>query len=529
MKQLLLLCFGFMTSPFFGQVSLVENINASGDANPLRLTIFNSTLFFTANDGVNGRELWKYDGTNTTLFDINTTSNLGSSPTGLFGFQGNLYLSADGGTHGKELWRGDGASFNLFFDINTGTGDSTPNAFVQFNNQLIFSAFQPLPVGREPMVSDGTLANTQLLSNVSPVNNFSSNAEFYTEYNGKLYFSASSSVSGANGVQFYATDGTNSDTQLVKTINSSGDAFPRDYIVFNNLLYFTADNGVNGRELWMSDGMASGTQMVQDLYAGSVDSNPTDFTIYNNRLYFSATHSSLGTELFYVNTSGAIINASNIRPGSASSLPDGLTVFNGKLYFSASDGINGRELWETAGTPLSTIMLKDIESGSGSSSPKGFTEYNGKLYFNASNSTSGEELWVTDGTPSGTLMAADINSGFASQSSPEQFIVFNSELYFVADNGSSGRELFKYKDPTLSITTINNFKVSLFPNPANDSFRINSNQLIDSLSIYTIQGKLIKTFKGNQEYYKIEDLQNGVYFVNIETEKGIETKKLIKK
>lgn len=45
------------------QPSLVKDINPHGSSNPSELTRVGSTLFFAANDGVHGYELWKSDGT----------------------------------------------------------------------------------------------------------------------------------------------------------------------------------------------------------------------------------------------------------------------------------------------------------------------------------------------------------------------------------------------------------------------------------------------------------------------------------
>ena len=46
----------------------------------------------------------------------------------LISFQGHLYFAADNGTQGEELWRTDGtpAGTILFKDINIGPGDSEP-------------------------------------------------------------------------------------------------------------------------------------------------------------------------------------------------------------------------------------------------------------------------------------------------------------------------------------------------------------------------------------------------------------------
>jgi ELWxxDGT repeat protein len=44
--------------------TLVKDIRSgSGGSNPISLTNVNGTLFFQANDGVNGVELWQSDGT----------------------------------------------------------------------------------------------------------------------------------------------------------------------------------------------------------------------------------------------------------------------------------------------------------------------------------------------------------------------------------------------------------------------------------------------------------------------------------
>jgi ELWxxDGT repeat protein len=66
----------------------------------------NGTLFFSAHDGIWGRELWKSDGTDAgtvRVKDIKPGSG-DSTPDYLTAVDGTLFFSADDGSHGRELW-----------------------------------------------------------------------------------------------------------------------------------------------------------------------------------------------------------------------------------------------------------------------------------------------------------------------------------------------------------------------------------------------------------------------------------------
>ncbi len=68
---------------------------------------------------------------------------------------------------------------------------------------------------------------------------------------------------------------------------------PDQLTMVNNTLYFTADDGIKGRELWMSDGTFQGTVLVKDINFGTGSSNPTSLINVGGVLYFAA---SSGTE-----------------------------------------------------------------------------------------------------------------------------------------------------------------------------------------------------------------------------------------
>jgi ELWxxDGT repeat protein len=74
---------------------------------PAELRNVNGTLFFAADDGTNGQELWKSDDTTagTTLVkDINPGS-FGPGPSELTNVNGTLFFQADEGTGGTQLWK----------------------------------------------------------------------------------------------------------------------------------------------------------------------------------------------------------------------------------------------------------------------------------------------------------------------------------------------------------------------------------------------------------------------------------------
>ena len=56
---------------------------------------------------------------------------------------------------------------------------------------------------------------------------------------------------------------------LVEDINPGSDGsinpFFRDFTEFDGKLYFSADNGASGQELFVTDGTAEGTELVSDI------------------------------------------------------------------------------------------------------------------------------------------------------------------------------------------------------------------------------------------------------------------------
>src|SRR5262245_16256098 len=143
------------------------------DAYPGSLVNVNGTLFFAADDGVHGRELWKSDGTaagTVMLKDINP--NGVSNPDSMVNVNGIVFFTAHNGTNGRELWKADGTEYGtvLVKDINPGAVGSYSNGLTNVNGTLFFAANDGTN-GMELWKSNGTPLGTVQVANIRPAGN----------------------------------------------------------------------------------------------------------------------------------------------------------------------------------------------------------------------------------------------------------------------------------------------------------------------------------------------------------------------
>ena len=123
------------------KIKLVKDIFSGSDYGyPSQLTEFGGTLFFVADDGINGEELWKSDGTfsgTMMVTDINSGSG-SSSPAYLTAVGNTLYFRANDGTNGYELWKSDGTASGTVMvkDIYSGSDSSYAAHLTAVGNTL---------------------------------------------------------------------------------------------------------------------------------------------------------------------------------------------------------------------------------------------------------------------------------------------------------------------------------------------------------------------------------------------------------
>ncbi len=439
---------------------LVKDIrNGFPDSDPQYFTDVKGTLFFTADDGVHGRELWKSNGTEAgtvMVKDIYPLSN-GSDPQYLTNVNGTLFFSAghttmSGGELYRELWKSDGteAGTVMVKDLNAGS-PGRPRHLTNVNGTLFFTAYDN--TDNELWKSDGTEAGTVMVKNIAPRLKFESFPDFLTNVNGTLFFSANDHV---HGRELWKSDGTEAGTVMVKNIHPDpldieleDSSTPLHLTAVGGLLFFTADDGSTGRELWKSDGTEAGTVRVGDIWGLTIGSEPLWITHFGFIVAFSANDGLSGRELWGSRLGLDTYLIKDIRTvlgyPELSSDPQYLTVVGDTLFFAATaaDG-TARELWKSDGTQAGTVMVKDINP-LGDSSPYGLSNVNESLYFSANDGVHGEELWKSDGTQAGTVMVKDIPTWAGIGSHPGGLIDVNGTIYFSAID-SHGRELWKNDD-----------------------------------------------------------------------------------
>ncbi len=445
----------------FGSCDVPRKVNSTwrvSNGFGSEFTVFNDELFFKANDGIHGEELWKYDGTSVSLVQDIRPGEKSSKLLHLTVFKNELVFNAETENGGDELWKYDGTSASLIQDIRPGNHGSHPADLTVLDNNLFFVANDG-EFGCEPWKYDGT--SVSMIKDINPGNdssfiNLSEERSNKIIFNGQLLFAAQDNKGGIDieHRKLWKFDGT-SISQVVDFNSTDNQNFTTGNFlgVFNNEIFinlyklrksfsflwkqrYTYDSG-----LWKYDG--DSVSLVQNIPIETL-SFLRNGVVYNGNLFFSAKHKEHGIELWrYDGTSVSLVK--DLRPGEKHSRPLFLNVFKGALFFSAAQDKNVRGFWKIEGnyiTPIQNINPENVLSYSGF-----FTLFKEEIVFVGDDGKHGYELWRSDGT--NAEMIADINPD--GHSSPRGMTEYKGELFFTAYNKENGRELWKYDGVSISL------------------------------------------------------------------------------
>ena len=521
---------------------LVKDINPSGNSSyPIYMTAIGNKVYFNANDGSTGEELWVSDGNtnaNATgtyrIADINP-GQYSSSPKNLIEVGGKLFFSATDPTHGEELWVYDPLTNDTSFlkDIYIGTNGSNISNMFDFNGTLYFTAVSAAE-GNELWKSDGTPSGTLLVSNINPGSQHAFQPGFpayFTVIGNYLYFVASDNLVGK---EIFRTDGTTAGTSLYVNIDINNSSSPQDLVAVGSTLYCRAVTNQNGGELFKVNTNTGTWSIVKDINSTSISAfylsynNPLSYKMVNlsDTLFFVANDgaSGFGDELWmttgYDSTTHRI---SDISPGSGDAQITELSIYNGKVYFAASNASYGNELYRTNGFPVlssSSPPFGDIVNGPNGSGPGQFVEMNGELFFVTSSLFN--VLYKTDGVTRQSINGQQFVSNLCATT---------SALFFQSYDNINGYELWKLDATTTTGITENNLTVVNYPNPTTGFITFTSTTPINQIEIYSITGLQLQQQTINQTLTEQLDLSNfeaGIYLAVITTHEGRITQRILK-
>lgn len=424
--------------------SMVKDINPGADGSAAgTLLEMDGKLYFGANDGVHGYELWVSDGTAAGTKMVKDT--LPGSESGVervyLTHDGYVYFSATDQAHGTELWRSDGSATGtaLFKDIFPGEASSWPDFLTVAGDKFYFEAADL--DGRELWVSDGTSSGTVQVKDIWTGFQGSDPLHQSVVLGEQLLFTANDDVSGE---ELWITDGTSIGTVLVKDIKDGAQgSYPGGFIAFGGQVFFRATDGISGSELWRTDGTEAGTQLVKDIRAGASSSSPQSLNVLGSLLIFAANDGVHGYEMWRSNGTEEGTNLiQEIQVGAFGSgiVPQG--ILGGELLFGADAG-RGAGMWVTDGYEVD--LVREYVHAANQ-----FTSFLGYGFFDAYDEDHGMELWRTDGTAKGTQLVRDIryenaplDSGDLNGSLPRSLTVMGDQLYFFAKDDSHGYELWR--------------------------------------------------------------------------------------
>ena len=240
-----------------------------------------------------------------------------------------VFFCADDGVHGEELWDSDGTQGGSYMvkDIYPGANTSNINWLTRFNDKVIFSA-QDETGGQEMWISDGTAEGTHMVADVNELGNSDPRGLCQLNETQFVFFAKDTEAEVYGEWWLYVSDGTEEGTSRVKEVASlfpgrePGGNRNGDVVRVARKVFFIGDvSAVNedvptcGDELWVTDGTPEGTYMVMDINkekdpAIDSDGNPTGklegatrgaaiahlCNFYNEKLFFKAWSWASGNE-----------------------------------------------------------------------------------------------------------------------------------------------------------------------------------------------------------------------------------------
>lgn len=397
-------------------------------------------------------QLWRYRAGTRVLENRGSLVNRGLSPSGTL-LGNRLVFTVDDRTVGREPWVSDGSMAGTRLLVNMApertNGSSDPESFLAYDNIALFGA-SDTDGQRYLWRSDGTAAGTQRVgSAAAPVESPWPNNIRHVRLGTKLLYGG---LMAYNQWELWSTDGTAAGTRQVLDLSTTSLPYSGlwtsdpascgvGFVTLNGKAYYGAWPRRLGT-LYRTDGTEAGTESLGQFPTASRLFNPTSQVCvqaaYKDRVYFTAEDSSLGTWVLWRNdgTNGGNTHFRNAA-GRDLAANTPLLEIDSMLYFYANDGVESG-LWRSNGDPSGTVLVVPASTVPGNN--MGTLIAVGKtIYFTNCPGGPDCQLYRTDGTVPGTYpLAVTQNSSWAQL--PGNPVTSDGKLLFTGKTDQAGQE-----------------------------------------------------------------------------------------
>lgn len=431
----------------------VADINSGTDgSSPSGFTLCNKKIYFSADDGEHGRELWVYDPLTDAVEMVediypgddssDPPTPYSSNPQELTAFQGKLYFSAIDNTAGSEtgveLFCYDPDTDQVTYtDIYPGFMSSYPSQLKVMNNKLYFCAAGQGDYGPELYIYDGINPVERVILIPYPASILGSNPGDFIQLENAVF------VAGNDGYGVYHFFILNPDDNAVILDVPVYPYVPSSITFFNDTIYFKDASGVL---CYVSGSIAAELNIIGGTNFNSVK----DMAVQENFLFILHDDSSSLSELWGYN--GVIpavynVNMRQVYDMAGDGIYDAafLTPINYVFYFRAfypypSGASSLYAFIPMLGTPPIPIMQTNVG-----------TDSIRKLGSSAVTFTDGDEaanIYVLD--PSSALSSGSIPApvklpiAASGTVDTEDTAVIGSYLFMSAGD-TDGKELWVYE------------------------------------------------------------------------------------
>ena len=366
-------------TPGLPPVVLAARVGA-GDLAPFQ----GDVLVRMSSGGLSG-ELFRVlqNGAITLVKDINNppapSSNGPSNPSDLTPLGDRVYFSADDGIRGRELWATDGTTQGtvLVCDLAPGAGSSNPERLTPTPTGLVFSA-RTSSGGREPWIFDPNSGSCRPLGDLEPGVD-GSDPYGFTAVGNLVYFGATTT---SEGEDLWCYDPASAMAVAVDIAPGPSSSSPRELASAAGELFLTVSSAAGSEAVRVQ---GTGVAPVTGIGPGGFFSRPRDFRAIGSLVYCVFDREIYEYDPATDTARQISALGRTIRSGSYGA-PE-LTVVevpSGPALLFVAGAPNDEEpyLCEASAAGQPTYLLQDVYPGAGSD-PAGLTVVNGRVYFAA--------------------------------------------------------------------------------------------------------------------------------------------------